>query len=71
MTEYHEYIQKDSATIPADLPRHIIQLARAIAHQCSKPGVYEIRYTVPVLEVLPVSLNIGKRESMLIREFDR
>ena len=72
MTDYTERISNDATAPPADLPPHIIRLARAIATVCASEGTYEMTLTVPSRRLpLPVSFEIHKAELIRRWEFDR
>lgn len=71
MDNFNETYTDTATALPADLPPHIIRLARAIATECAAAGTYEITYTVPKLRVLPVSLEVRKSERIRDWEFER
>lgn len=49
-----------SQTPPADIPPHIVQLARRIAHDCTAPGEYVIHLTIPDRPREPVTFQTAR-----------
>ncbi len=46
----------------ADLPPHIVRLARAIAHDCAAPGLYTVTLSVPAYPLEPITYSTARTE---------
>ena len=54
--------------VPADLPPHIVSLARAIARDCKQPGHYTVSLDVSPHAGEPLSATITRTERLRVME---